>query len=121
LRFGFPDSHLTPKGIERAVALSAHAYARWQSGARVLIRCQAGVNRSGLVMALTLMRHGLSATNAIGLIREGRGPAALSNRHFVRWLVDEAHRHVSVDPSDSLSSNDAPSSNLNVPAISTAA
>jgi hypothetical protein len=78
-------------------------------------------------MALTLMRHGRSATDAIGLIREGRGPAALSNRHFVRWLVDEAHRHVSVDPSDapssndSPSSNDAPSSNLNVPAISTAA
>ena len=127
LRFGFPDSNLTPRAIERAVALSAHAYARWQSGARVLIRCQAGVNRSGLVMALTLMRHGLSATDAIGLIREGRGPAVLSNRHFVRWLVDEAHRHVSVDPSDSPSSNnapssnDAPSSNLNVPAISTAA
>ena len=123
LRFGFPDSHLTPKGIERAVALSAHAHSRWQSGARVLIRCQAGVNRSGLVMALTLMRHGLNATDAIGLIREGRGPAVLSNRHFVRWLVDEAHRHVSVDPSGAPSSNDAASSTLNsnVPAISTAA
>jgi hypothetical protein len=72
-------------------------------------------------MALTLMRHGLSATDAIGLIRERRGPAALSNRHFVRWLVEEAHRHVSVDPSDSPSSNNAPSSILNVPAISTAA
>ena len=119
LRFGFPDSHLTPRGIERAVALSAHAYARWQSGARVLIRCQAGVNRSGLVMALTLMRHGLSATDAIGLIREGRGPAALSNRHFVRWLVEEAHRHVSVDPSVAASAS--PSSNSNPTAISTAA
>ena len=121
VRFGFPDSNLTPKRIERAVALSGYAYARWQSGARVLIRCQAGVNRSGLVMALTLMRHGLSATDAIGLIREGRGPAALSNRHFVRWLVEEAHRHVSVDPSDAPSSNNAPSSILDVPAISTAA
>ena len=119
LRFGFPDSSLTPRAIERAVALSAHAHSRWQSGARVLVRCQAGVNRSGLVMALTLMRHGLSATDAIGLIRERRGPAALSNRHFVRWLVEEAHRHVSVDPSDASSAS--PSSNSNPTAISTAA
>ena len=119
LRFGFPDSSLTPRGIERAVALSAHAHSRWQSGARVLVRCQAGVNRSGLVMAMTLMRHGLSATDAIGLIRERRGPAALSNRHFVRWLVEEAHRHVSVDPSDASSAS--PSSNSNPTAISTAA
>ena len=73
------------------------------------------MNRSGLVMALTLMRHGLSAVDAIGRIREGRGPAALSNRHFVRWLVEEAHRHVSVDPSAT------PSSNLNATSISTAA
>ena len=119
LRFGFPDSSLTPRAIERAVALSAHSHSRWQSGARVLVRCQAGVNRSGLVMALTLMRHGLSATDAIGLIRERRGPAALSNRHFVRWLVEEAHRHVSVDPSDAASAS--PSSNSNPTAISTAA
>ena len=119
LRFGFPDSSLTPRAIERAVALSAHAHSRWQSGARVLVRCQAGVNRSGLVMAMTLMRHGLSATDAIGLIRERRGPAALSNRHFVRWLVEEAHRHVSVDPSDASSAS--PSSNSNPTAISTAA
>ena len=119
LRFGFPDSSLTPRAIERAVALSAHAHSRWQSGARVLVRCQAGVNRSGLVMALTLMRHGLSAVDAIGLIRERRGPAALSNRHFVRWLVDEAHLHVGAEPS--VASSASPSSNSNAPAISTAA
>jgi len=119
LRFGFPDSSLTPRAIERAVALSAHAHSRWQSGARVLVRCQAGVNRSGLVMALTLMRHGLSATDAIGLIRDRRGPAALSNRHFVLWLVEDAHRHVSVDPSDAASAS--PSSKSNPTAISTAA
>jgi protein-tyrosine phosphatase len=54
---------------------------------RMRSRCQAGVNRSGLVMALTLMRHGLSATDAISVIRERCGPAALSNRHFVRITV----------------------------------
>ena len=90
LRYGFPDSVLTPGAIRQAVALSAYAHDRWQAGGRVLIRCQAGVNRSGLVMALTLMRAGYQAGEAIALIRARRGPAALSNRHFTRWLIEEA-------------------------------
>jgi protein-tyrosine phosphatase len=76
------------------VALARYAHQRWSEGARVLIRCQAGVNRSGLVMALTLMHHGHSAAEAIALIRSRRSPAVLSNRHFVRWLLTEAPAHV---------------------------
>ena len=89
-RYGFPDADLGPQAIERAVALARHAHRRWRDGARVLIRCQAGVNRSGLVMALTLMNHGLAADDAIALIRRRRGTAVLSNRHFERWLLTEA-------------------------------
>ena len=89
-RYGFPDADLSPTAIERAVALARHAHRRWRDGARVLIRCQAGVNRSGLVMALTLMHHGLTAADAIALIRRRRGTAVLSNRHFERWLLTEA-------------------------------
>lgn len=94
LRFGFPDSDLTARSVDRAVALARYAHQRWSEGARVLIRCQAGVNRSGLVMALTLMHDGLSAGEAIALIRSRRSPAVLSNRHFVRWLLTEAPAHV---------------------------
>lgn len=90
LRYGFPDSALTPTGIRQAVALSGYAYDRWQAGGRILIRCQAGVNRSGLVMALTLMRAGYPAGEAIALIRARRSPAVLSNRHFTKWLIEEA-------------------------------
>jgi hypothetical protein len=94
LRFGFPDSDLTAHAVERAAALARYAHQRWHEGARVLVRCQAGVNRSGLVMALTLMHDGLSARDAIALIRSRRSPAVLNNGHFVRWLITEAPAHV---------------------------
>jgi hypothetical protein len=90
LRFGFPDAELTPAFAERAIALARHAHRRWKDGARVLVRCQAGVNRSGLVTALVLMLEGMDARDAIGLIRANRAPAVLANRAFVRWLVTEA-------------------------------
>lgn len=90
LRFGFPDSNLTERWIDRAIALARYAHQRWTEGASVLIRCQAGVNRSGLVMALTLMHHGFTAREAIELIRRRRSPAVLNNRDFVRWLVTDA-------------------------------
>lgn len=90
LRFGFYDAGLAPESAERAIALARYAHSRWQQGARVLIRCQAGVNRSGLVTALTLMLDGHSAADAIALMRERRSPAVLTNADFVRWLVSEA-------------------------------
>lgn len=99
LRFGFPDADLTAHSVERAVALARYAHQRWNEGARVLIRCQAGVNRSGLVTALTLMHEGFSAADAIALLRSRRSPAVLSNRHFVRWLLTEASAHVPSLPS----------------------
>lgn len=90
VRYGFPDADLSGPAIDRVVAIARYAHRRWSEGARVLIRCQAGVNRSGLVMALTLMREGLTATEAISLIRSRRASAVLSNRAFVRWLITEA-------------------------------
>jgi hypothetical protein len=90
LRFGFPDAELTPEFARRVIELARHAHRRWRAGGRVLIRCQAGVNRSGLVTALTLMLDGHSAHEAIALIRAQRAPAALNNGAFVRWLVTEA-------------------------------
>jgi len=51
-----------------------------------LVHCQAGLNRSGVVVAYALMLDGLSADEAIERIRERRSPAALCNPHFERWL-----------------------------------
>lgn len=62
------------------------AYKDWKSGKRVLIRCQAGLNRSGLITALVLMMDGFTADEAINLIRTTRDPMCLYNETFVAWL-----------------------------------
>jgi hypothetical protein len=56
----------------------------------VLVNCQSGLNRSGLIVARALMMDGLSADEAISLVREKRSPAALCNPAFERWLRSPA-------------------------------
>lgn len=55
---------------------------------RVLVRCYAGYNRSGLVVALTLLNMGYSPAAAIDLIREKRSPHALCNEEFVKYVYE---------------------------------
>ena len=85
-RFGFPDSKLDEKHIEEIHAISEWAFREWGSGKKVLIRCQAGLNRSSLCTAIVLMKVGYSARDAITLIRARRSPQALFNADFVRYL-----------------------------------
>lgn len=72
--------------VKEAVATVVH---RLHRGRKVLVRCQAGWNRSGLVVAKALldMDHG-SPDQVIDLIRAKRGANALSNPHFVRYIED---------------------------------
>lgn len=51
-----------------------------------LVHCQAGLNRSGLVTALALIKGGMTPDAAIALMREKRSPAVLCNKAFERWL-----------------------------------
>jgi protein-tyrosine phosphatase len=74
----------------RQVVSSAHR--DWQQGKRVLVRCQAGWNRSGLIMALILIKDGLKPDQAIDLIRNRRSSRALCNRSFENWILTEAER-----------------------------
>lgn len=90
LRFGFPDSALRGRDVDRIVRIARSAHERWVAGDRVLVRCQAGVNRSGLVTALVLMLAGFEAADAIDLIRARRGRICLANRDFERWLLERA-------------------------------
>ena len=52
-----------------------------------LVHCQAGLNRSGLVLALALIEDGMKAVDAISLLRIKRSPAVLCNRFFEEWLL----------------------------------
>jgi protein-tyrosine phosphatase len=51
-----------------------------------LVHCQAGLNRSSLVAARTLMLDGWSADRAIETLRDKRSPAVLCNPAFEDWL-----------------------------------
>lgn len=55
-------------------------------GDKVLVRCQAGINRSALLVALVMLRQGWTADSAISRIREVRSPYALFNRSFTDYL-----------------------------------
>lgn len=81
-----PDGELTSQQIldvEEFAALAASDYA---AGRRVLVRCWAGMNRSGLVVAEVLIQSGYSAADAIAMIRKHRSPGALNNASFVAYL-----------------------------------
>ena len=58
-----------------------------RAGKRILIHCAAGINRSGLLSAASLIRGGYDADEAIALVREAR-TGALNNPHFVDMLQD---------------------------------
>jgi hypothetical protein len=87
LRFGFPDAELSITNTQDIEHVADWAYGEWKAGKRVLIRCQAGLNRSGLVMALVLMRDGNRTEQAIETIRKKRSPIALNNVNFLEYLA----------------------------------
>lgn len=91
MRFGIDDYDMTDFNIDDLRAMVTEAHRRWAEGQRVLIRCQVGLNRSGLVTTLVLMREGFTADEAIHLIRRVRGGMGMSNPCFEDWLrSDEA-------------------------------
>ena len=94
MRLGIYDSEMDPAFISNVMRLARWTHERWSEGGRVLVRCQAGMNRSGLVTALALMIEGHSAEEAISMIRNARGKSCLFNNHFVDWLINEADEHV---------------------------
>lgn len=59
---------------------------KWTTGHKVLVRCFAGLNRSGLVVARTLILAGATPDEAINLIRARRSKDALCNPEFETYL-----------------------------------
>jgi hypothetical protein len=89
-RYGIYDSAIADIDLDRLKQAVEFGYNRWLSGDRVLVRCQAGLNRSGLVTALIMMSTGLDAETAIEQIRKNRADIALFNNNYVEWLMSEA-------------------------------
>ncbi len=93
-RFGFPDANIIEEYIPTIIELAQWAHAKWVAGKKVNIRCQAGLNRSGLVTALTLMLSGLSAEEAIKTLRTKRSSYALCNIEYEHWLLTQADAYL---------------------------
>jgi len=89
LRLPFRDDYQIAFDVNAMLSIVRDAHYDWSRGKRVLVRCQAGQNRSGLVTALILMRDGQSADEAIEAVRSGRKFGALNNPAFVDWLKAE--------------------------------
>jgi hypothetical protein len=64
LHYGFAGA-LHGEDISRVLRAAAWAHERWQAGDRVLVRCQAGLNRSGPVTALVLIMAGWDPAAAL--------------------------------------------------------
>jgi hypothetical protein len=105
VRVPIDDDRVTP-AAERAIVRGAIEIVNTiEKGERVLVTCNMGMNRSGVVIAAALMllgagaRHKVTASEAVALVRRNRHPEAwakekfgmygvrpLSNEHFVEWL-----------------------------------
>jgi hypothetical protein len=62
-------------------------------GKHVAVNCLSGVNRSGLLVARALVALGSTPEEAIEAVRTARGPMALSNEGFVRFLLVDCAPH----------------------------
>lgn len=91
IRIPFDDTHevfkIPMRDILKVAEVCAHAINHQR---RVLSTCALGLNRSGLVSALTLISaYGLSPKDAVELVRQKR-PHALRNTTFVQLVYASA-------------------------------
>lgn len=60
---------------------------RLDAGCNVLVHCQAGLNRSGMVAARVLTRMGFTPSEAVAQLRAKRSPAVLCNQAFEDYVL----------------------------------
>jgi hypothetical protein len=85
--FEIPDGPLTPKQIDKLHQLAVWTGDRLRMRRKVLVRCHAGYNRSGLLAAQTLIELHHTPQQAIELVRRARTAWALNNELFVDYLT----------------------------------
>ncbi|NUR61074.1 MAG: protein phosphatase [Catenulispora sp.] len=81
-----PDGVLTAAQLRAVDRFAATAARDFADGQRLLVRCRAGMNRSGLVVASILIRSGFPLPDAVATVRRRRAAGALNNAHFVAYL-----------------------------------
>lgn len=61
---------------------------KWSQEGVVLVHCQAGLNRSSLVVARVLQLRGMSGASAVNMIRQKRSMACLCNEAFEDFILN---------------------------------
>lgn len=95
MRFPIKDGLISEINLEELKEVISWGYNQVVKGNKILVRCQAGLNRSGLVTALILIQLGYEPGDAIDLIRKNRGSIALYNTEYVLWLLKEGKNFTS--------------------------
>lgn len=84
--YSMPDAALSPAHAGNLDFLAENAVRRAMKGDQVLIRCRAGINRSGLIMGLALLKLGYTSKEAMNMMRVARSPYVLFNDSFVAHI-----------------------------------
>ena len=71
-----------PEFQEVALDVADEVAREVEAGGKVLVVCNMGLNRSGLVVGLALRLLGMPADKVVAYVREKRDPNALSNSTF---------------------------------------
>lgn len=74
------------QGFEQVDALASKVVKLLAAQEQVLVHCQAGLNRSGLLAAVTLVKMGKQPSDAIDLLRAQRSPLVLCNEAFENYV-----------------------------------
>ncbi len=92
------EDPMEPAALDRALQAARQINDARRLGKRVLVTCQAGVNRSALVAAMALIQSGWTVSGAIERIRDRREPPIgmmpLENERFVKILQTLGRRGV---------------------------
>lgn len=80
------DGDLDPADHEHVHRLADHVVEAMEQHKRVLVRCQAGMNRSGLVSGLALVKQGWTTDEVLDKFRTARSEYVLFNQSFVDYL-----------------------------------
>jgi hypothetical protein len=80
----YDNAKIDTDTIDAAVGVATDAL---NAGRKVLVHCQAGLNRSSLIVATILMeKYGMTADEAIKMMRTQRSDMVLCNRSFEQYL-----------------------------------
>ena len=88
--YAFPDSRVIDPKRVRKISIEIKKYL--DDAKNVLVHCDQGWNRSGLINARTMMYYDMNYLTAMDQIRQLRHPMALSNIYFIQFLQDEQLR-----------------------------